>query len=112
MLVGAYALRSRMHVLSSSDIVDRAAAGLRTIVDIYLRQARPWPELPAEITGGKLDLLRDFSGAARESSCRHSSIQVPRATLIVLPVSDAIRKSLAGFANIYSRSSAQACIAQ
>jgi hypothetical protein len=34
----------------------------------------------------------------------------PRATLIVLLVSDAISKDLAGFADIYSRTLAPACI--
>ena len=33
MLVGAYALISRMRVLSSSEIIDRADAALRTIVE-------------------------------------------------------------------------------
>ena len=67
MLVGAYALISRMRVLSSSKIVDRADAALRTIVDIYFSSNKTMAELRAEINGGKLDLLRDFSSAAREA---------------------------------------------
>jgi hypothetical protein len=66
MLVGAYALISRMRVLSSSDIVDRADAALRAIVNIYFSSNKTMAELRAEINGGKLDLLRDFSSAARE----------------------------------------------
>jgi len=66
MLVGAYALISRIRVLSSSDIVDKADAALRSIVDTYFSLNKTMAELRAEINGGKLDLLRDFSIAARE----------------------------------------------
>jgi len=66
MLVRAYALISRMRVLSSSDIVDRADTALRAIVDIYFSPNKTMAELRSEINGGKLDLLRDFSRAARE----------------------------------------------
>ena len=65
-LVGAYALISRMRVMSSPEIVDRADAALRTIVDIYYSPNKTMAELRAEINGGKLDLLREFSNAARE----------------------------------------------
>src|ERR1700751_6135994 len=65
-LVGAYALISRMRVMSSPEIVDRAYAALRTIVDIYYSPNKTMAELRAEINGGKLDLLRAFSDAARE----------------------------------------------
>jgi hypothetical protein len=65
-LVAAYALISRMRVLSSSEIVEKADAALRTIVDIYFSPNKTMAELRAEINGGKLDLLREFSTAARE----------------------------------------------
>ena len=65
-LVAAYALISRMRVLSSSEIVERADAALRTIVDIYFSPNKTMAELRVEINGGKLDLLREFSTAARE----------------------------------------------
>ena len=55
-----------MRVLSSSDIVDRADTALRAIVDTYFSPNKTMAELRAEINGGKLDLLRDFSSAARE----------------------------------------------
>jgi len=55
-----------MRVLSSSDIVDKADAALRSIVDTYFSLNKTMAELRAEINGGKLDLLRDFSIAARE----------------------------------------------
>ena len=66
MLIEAYALISRMRVLSSSGIVDRAEAALRTIVDIYCSPNKTIAELREEINGGKLDLLREFGSAARE----------------------------------------------
>ena len=70
MLVRAYALISKMRVLSSSDIVDRADGALRAIVDTYFSPNKTMAELRAEINGGKLDLLRDFSRAAREELSR------------------------------------------
>jgi hypothetical protein len=66
MLIGAYALISRMRVISSAAIVDKAEAALRTIVDIYFSPNKTIVEVRQEINGGKLDLLRDFSNAARE----------------------------------------------
>ena len=65
-LVGVYALISRMRVMSSSEIVDRAEAALRTILDIYFAPNKTIAELRVEINGGNLDLLREFSTAARE----------------------------------------------
>jgi hypothetical protein len=69
-LVGAYALISRMRVTSSSEIVDRADAALRQIVAIYFSPNKTMAELRVEINEGKLDLLRDFSNAAREELSR------------------------------------------
>ena len=65
-LMGLYAQVSRMRVLSSSEIVEKADAALRTIVDIYFSPNKTMAELRAEINGGKLDLLREFSTAARQ----------------------------------------------
>jgi hypothetical protein len=70
MLVGAYALISRMRVVSSSRIVDKADAALRAILDIYSSPNKTITELRTEINGGKLDLLRDFSSAARDELSR------------------------------------------
>ena len=66
MLIGAYALISRMRVISSTAIVDKAETALRTIVDIYFSPNRTVADLHEEIHRDKLDLLRDFSSAARE----------------------------------------------
>ena len=64
-LIGAYALISRMRIISSSEIVDRAEAALRTILDIYLSPNKTFVEVREEIDSGRLDLLLDFSNAAR-----------------------------------------------
>ena len=66
MLIEAYALISRMRVISSPGIAEKAEAALRTIVDIYFSPNKTTLELHQEIDRGKLDLLRDFSRAARE----------------------------------------------
>jgi len=73
MLVGAYALVNRMRVISPSGIVDKAEVVLRTIVDIYFSPNKTIAELHEEINRDKLDLLRDFSNAAREelSALKH-----------------------------------------
>ena len=65
-LVGAYALISRMRVMSSPEIVEKADAALRSIVEIYYSPNKTMAELRGEINGGKLDLLREFSTAARD----------------------------------------------
>ena len=67
MLVGVYALISRMRVISSPQIVDKAETALRAIVDMYFSPNKTMPELHEQmIHRDKLDLLRDFSSAARE----------------------------------------------
>ena len=73
MLVGTSALVNRMRVISTSGIVDKAEVVLRTIVDIYFSPNKTIAELHEEINRDKLDLLRDFSNAAREelSALKH-----------------------------------------
>ena len=66
MLIGTSALVNRMRVISTSGIVDKAEVVLRTIVDIYFSPNKTIAELHEEINRNKLDLLRDFSNAARE----------------------------------------------
>ena len=66
MLIGAYALISRMRVISSAMIVEKAEVALRTIVEIYFSPNKTIAEIRQEINGGRLDLLREFSSAARE----------------------------------------------
>ena len=73
MLVGTSALVNRMRVISTSGIVDKAEVVPRTIVDIYFSPNKTIAELHEEINRDKLDLLRDFSNAAREelSALKH-----------------------------------------
>ena len=73
MLIGSSALVNRMRVISTSGIVDKAEVVLRTIVDIYFSPNKTIAELHEEINRDKLDLLRDFSNAAREelSALKH-----------------------------------------
>ena len=72
MLIGTSALVNRMRVISTSGIVDKAEVVLRTIVDIYFSPNKTIAELREEINRDKLDLLSDFSSAAREElSARH-----------------------------------------
>ena len=66
MLIGTYALVNRIRVISPSGIVDKAEVVLRTIVDIYFSPNKTIAELHEEINRDKLDLLSDFSSAARE----------------------------------------------
>ena len=65
-LVGAYALISRMRVVSSTEIIERADRALRAIVDTNFSPNKTLAELRAEIDGGTLDLLRACSSAARK----------------------------------------------
>jgi len=73
MLIGTSALVNRMRVISTSGIVDKAEVVLRTIVDIYFSPNKTIAELHEEINRDKLDLLGDFSNAAREelSALKH-----------------------------------------
>ena len=73
MLIGTSALVNRMRVISTSGIVDKAEVVLRTIIDIYFSPNKTIAELHEEINRDKLDLLRDFSNAAREelSALKH-----------------------------------------
>jgi len=66
MLIGIYALIGRMRVISSARIVDRAEVALRVIVDMYFSPNKTIVELHQEINRDKLDILREFSSAARE----------------------------------------------
>ena len=66
MLVGAYALISRMRVMSSVETVQTAEAVLRRIVNLYSLPNKTVADLREDLDSDKLDLLRDFSVAARE----------------------------------------------
>ena len=64
-LVGLYAKISRMRVLSSPEVVERADQVARMIVDTYLAPNKTFPELREMVNSGSVDLLRDFSEACR-----------------------------------------------
>jgi hypothetical protein len=70
MLVGAYALISKMRVISSVETVQKAEVVLRRIVKLYSLPNKTVAELREDIDSDKLDLLRDFSVAAREELLR------------------------------------------
>ena len=70
MLVGAYALISKMRVISSVETVQKAEAVLRRIINLYSLPNKTVADLRGDIDFDKLDLLRDFSVAAREDLSR------------------------------------------
>jgi hypothetical protein len=66
-LVALYAMISRMRVLSRPQTVECADRIMRAIIDTYFAPNRTMLELHDLIKNGTgLDLLRDFSEAARE----------------------------------------------
>jgi hypothetical protein len=64
-LVSVYALVSRMRVLSSSAVVEKAEAVLRMIVDTYFEPNKTFPELRNLLNTHPMDPLRAFSGECR-----------------------------------------------
>ena len=64
-LVSIYALTSRMRIISSSEIVQRADKVIRMIVDTYFLPNKTFPELRDMIGSNALDPLRAFSEACR-----------------------------------------------
>jgi len=64
-LVGLYAKISRMRVLSSAAVIERADKIARMIVGTYLGPNKGFPELREMMISGSLDPLRDFSEACR-----------------------------------------------
>jgi glycogen debranching enzyme len=64
-LVSVYALISRMRVLSSSAVIERAEAVVRMIVDTYFAPNKTFPELPKLMDGHSIDPLRAFSEECR-----------------------------------------------
>jgi len=66
MLIGAHALVNQIRIISPSGIFDQAEVVLRAIVDIYFAPNKTIAELHEEIQRDKLDLLRNFSSAARK----------------------------------------------
>lgn len=65
-LVNVYALISRMRILSSSPVVEKAEAVVRMIVDTYFMPNKTFPELHEMMNGHTIDPLRAFSDECRE----------------------------------------------
>ena len=64
-LVRVYALISRMRVLSSAAVVEKAEAVVRMIVDTYFAPNKTFPELRKLIDSDAIDPLRTFSEECR-----------------------------------------------
>ena len=64
-LVSVYALINRMRFLSRSDVVEKAEAVVRTIVDTYFAPNKTFPELRELVGSDAIDPLRAFSEICR-----------------------------------------------
>jgi hypothetical protein len=73
-LVSVYALTSRMRVLSSSAVVEKAEAVVRMIVDTYFAPNKTFPELRKLMNSDAIDLLRTFS---EECRAELQSLKIP-----------------------------------
>jgi hypothetical protein len=69
-LVSVYALISRMRVLSSSAVVEKAEAVVRVIVDTYFAPNKTFPEVRKLMNSHAMDPLRAFSEECREDLSR------------------------------------------
>jgi ABC-type multidrug transport system fused ATPase/permease subunit len=65
-LMGLYAELSRMRIMSSETVVNRADLLLKKIIYSYLEPNKTFPELRQMADSGLIDPLRDFSEACRE----------------------------------------------
>jgi hypothetical protein len=65
-LVGIYALISRMRVLSSSGVVEKAESVVHTIVETYCAPNKTSPELRELMNSHAIDPLRAFSEECRD----------------------------------------------
>jgi hypothetical protein len=65
-LVSVYSLVSRMRVLSSPIVVEKAEIVVRMIVDTYFSPNKTFPELRGMMNSRAMDPLREFSEACRE----------------------------------------------
>ena len=64
-LVGLYANISRMRVLSSPDVVEKAERVAQRILDTYSEPDKSFVELRSMVKDHAIDLLHDFSQACR-----------------------------------------------
>jgi len=69
-LMGLYAEVSKMRVLSSASVVDRADEMLKKITNTYLEPNKALPELSEMAISGLIDPLHNFSEACRAESER------------------------------------------
>ena len=69
-LMGLYAEVSKMRVLSSASVIDRADEILKKITNTYLEPNKALPELSEMANSGLIDPLRNFSEACRAESER------------------------------------------
>ena len=65
-LMGIYALKNRIHLVSSPQVSESAEAVTRIIVDKYLAPNITMEEMRANWVEGHMDPLRDFSEACRQ----------------------------------------------
>ena len=70
-LVSVYALISRMRVVSSSAVVEKAESVVRVIIDTYFAPNKTFPEVRRLINSHAMDPLRAFS-----DECR-AELQIP-----------------------------------
>jgi hypothetical protein len=69
-LVRVYALISRMRVLSSRAVIEKAELVVRTIVDTYFAPNKTFPELRKLMDSHAIDSLRAFSEECRKERDR------------------------------------------
>jgi|SRR6516165_1050452 len=69
-LMRLYAELSRMRILSSTTVVDRADQIVRRIIKAYLEPNKTFPELREMADSGLIDPLRNFSEACRAEAAR------------------------------------------
>ena len=70
MRLGMPAEVSKMRVLSSASVIDRADEMLKKITNTYLEPNKALPELSEMANSGLIDPLRNFSEACRAKSER------------------------------------------
>ena len=77
-LVGVYALISQMRVVSSSVVIEKAEALVRTVVDTYFAPNRIFPEVRGLLDSHGIDPLLAFSKECRAELEALSDPRAPR----------------------------------
>ena len=65
-LINLHALVSRMYIVSSRPVIERAVNVVRGITETYSQPNKSPEEIEAMISDGSVDILRSFSEACRE----------------------------------------------